>query len=55
MIHALDLLLPIINLGHDSTWNPTGFAQYVSYLLILAGWVLTTAVVAGLTRLFNRT
>lgn len=46
---------PIINLGHDDAWRPTGLGQHVSYLLILAGWVLTTAVVAGLTRLFNRT
>ncbi|MGH3647191.1 MAG: hypothetical protein ACRDTM_08445 [Micromonosporaceae bacterium] len=54
-MHALDLLLPIIDLGHDDTWRAAGIAQWISYLLILAGWVLTTAVVAGLTRVFSRT
>lgn len=53
-LQALDLLLPIVNLGHDNAWNPSGATEYVAALLILAGWVLTTAVVAGLTRTLNR-
>nr|MDT0658368.1 hypothetical protein [Micromonospora sp. DSM 115978] len=53
-LQALDLLLPIINLGHDGAWKPAGWSQYVAAALVIAGWVLTTAVVAGLTRLFNR-
>jgi hypothetical protein len=54
-LYALDLILPIINLGQEDTWRPTGATQYVATLLILAGWVLTTAVIPGLTRLLNRT
>jgi hypothetical protein len=53
-LQALDLLLPIIDLGHDGVWRQTGMAQYVAALLVIAGWVLTTAVVAGLARVFNR-
>jgi hypothetical protein len=53
-LQALDLLLPIVNLGHDNAWNPAGATEYVAALLILAGWVLTTAVVAGLTRTLSR-
>jgi hypothetical protein len=53
-LQALDLLLPIIDLGHDGAWNPVGWSQYVAALLVLAGWVLTTAVVAGIARVFNR-
>ncbi|MDG4828863.1 hypothetical protein O7627_06030 [Solwaraspora sp. WMMD1047] len=53
-LQALDLLLPIINLGHDGAWKPAGWSQYVAAALVIAGWVLTTAAVAGLTRLFNR-
>ncbi|MFI6162711.1 hypothetical protein ACIA59_22530 [Micromonospora haikouensis] len=53
-LQSLDLLLPIINLGHDGAWLPVGASQYVSALLVLVGWTLTTAVVAGLTRLLNR-
>ncbi|MEO3748771.1 hypothetical protein [Plantactinospora sp. B5E13] len=53
-LQALDLLLPIVNLGHDNAWKPSGATEYVAALLIIAGWVLTTAVVAGLTRTLNR-
>jgi hypothetical protein len=53
-LQALDLLLPIIDLGHDGAWKQTGFASYVAVLLVIAGWGLTTAVVAGLARVFNR-
>jgi hypothetical protein len=53
-LYTLDLLLPIINLHQEDTWRPTGDTQYIAALLILAGWVLTTAVVAGLTRILNR-
>ncbi|MGI5182687.1 hypothetical protein ACQEVZ_41175 [Dactylosporangium sp. CA-152071] len=53
-LYALDLLLPIIDLGHDSAWHATGSTQYVAATLIIMGWVLTTAVVASLSRLLNR-
>jgi hypothetical protein len=53
-LFALDLILPIINLGQEGTWRPTGAMQYVAAVLILTGWGLTTAFVAGLTRLVNR-
>ncbi|MBE1484660.1 hypothetical protein [Plantactinospora soyae] len=53
-LQALDLLLPIVNLGHDNAWKPSGLTEYVAALLVVVGWVLTTAVVAGLTRTLNR-
>jgi hypothetical protein len=53
-LFALDLILPIINLGQEGTWRPTGAMQYVAAVLILAGWGLTTAFIAGLTRVVNR-
>lgn len=53
-LYALDLLLPIIDLGHDTAWKPTGTTQYIAAALVVMGWTLTTAVVAGLTRLVNR-
>ncbi|WP_159104717.1 oxidoreductase [Plantactinospora sp. BB1] len=53
-LQSLDLLLPIVNLGHDNAWKPVGGTEYVAALLVLAGWVLTTAVVAGLTRTLDR-
>ncbi|GIJ49161.1 hypothetical protein Val02_60470 [Virgisporangium aliadipatigenens] len=51
---ALDLLLPVINLGRDDTWRPSGTTAWVSALLVISGWILTTAVVAGLTRQLSR-
>ena len=53
-LQALDLLLPIIDLGHDGVWRPTGASEYVAAVLVIAGWGLTTAVVASLARVVNR-
>jgi len=53
-LQSLDFLLPVVNLGQDNAWKSSGATQYVATLLILAGWVLTTSVIAGLTRLLNR-
>lgn len=53
-VYALDVLLPIVDLGQEKAWVVKGAAQYVSWGLIVAGWVLTTAVVAGLTNALKR-
>jgi hypothetical protein len=53
-IYALDLLLPVVDLGQDKAWQSAGELQYAAYALSLAGWTLTAAIVAGVTRLFNR-
>jgi hypothetical protein len=53
--YAFDLLLPVISLGQKSAWQPEGSAVlYWSWALTVAGWVLTTAVVAGLTGVLKR-
>jgi hypothetical protein len=52
--YAADVLIPIINLGEQNAWQPRGAVLYWSWVLAGAGWVLTTAVVAGLTGLFKR-
>ncbi|MGD9481871.1 oxidoreductase [Streptomyces sp. TRM70308] len=53
-IYVLDLLLPVIDLGHDKAWNPAGAGQGVSVALVLAGWVLATTAAAGVTRVLRR-
>jgi hypothetical protein len=53
-IYTLDVLLPIVDLDQQNAWLPHGMARWVAWGLILAGWVLTTAVVAGLTGLLKR-
>jgi hypothetical protein len=52
--YTLDLLLPIINLGQQNTWNPHGIGQVIAYTLIICGWVLAIALVAGITRTLTR-
>ncbi|MDW4911321.1 oxidoreductase [Streptomyces sp. ADMS] len=54
-VYTLDLLIPIGGLGQRSAWYWTGSgAQSLAYVLIASGWVLTTAVVAGVTRSLNK-
>ncbi|TYB43905.1 oxidoreductase [Actinomadura chibensis] len=52
--YTLDVLLPIVDLGQQRAWRAHGAAMYWSWAFITAGWVLTTAVVAGLTGLLKR-
>ncbi|MEV6668603.1 oxidoreductase [Streptomyces sp. NPDC051162] len=53
-LYALDLLLPVIDLGQGQSWRPTGTAQWVVAALILLGWILATTVAAGASRLLRR-
>ncbi len=55
-IYALDLLIPVGGLGQRDFWYMSGGpAQVLSYVLVAAGWLLTTALVAGMTRTLERT
>jgi hypothetical protein len=54
-VFSLDLLLPIVNLGQADNWQAEGAVRWFAWGLILAGWGLTTAVAAGITRVLNRT
>ncbi|MFE7072804.1 oxidoreductase [Streptomyces sp. NPDC057620] len=54
--YTLDLLVPIGGFGQRGAWHWTDPAVMgLSYALIAAGWLLTTAVVAGVTRSLNKT
>jgi hypothetical protein len=48
--YTLDLLLPVVNLGQEAAWSPHGPGQTIAHSLIIAGWILATAVIAGITR-----
>lgn len=52
--YTLDTVLPIVDLGHQRAWVAQDVAMYASWLFIAAGWVLTTAVVAGVTSVLKR-
>lgn len=54
LFYTLDLLLPIIDFGQQGAFGPRGWHQWLSYVLILAGWVLATTIAAGVSRALNR-
>jgi hypothetical protein len=53
-IYTLDLLLPVVDLGQKHTYNPAGAEQWLSYLLVAAGWVLATTIAASAARIISR-
>jgi hypothetical protein len=54
VLYTADLIIPIVNLGQVGAWRLTGPEQWVAAMLILCGWILATAVVAGVTRTLTR-
>ncbi|TDU78708.1 oxidoreductase [Streptomyces sp. KS 21] len=53
-LYALDLLLPVIDLGQEGQWKVEGGWQWGSAALVLLGWILATTVAAGASRLLRR-
>ena len=54
VLYTADLVVPIVNLDQTGAWKPTGTAQWVAAALVISGWILATAVVAGVTRVLAR-
>ncbi|WP_432843058.1 hypothetical protein [Dactylosporangium sp. CA-092794] len=54
VLYTLDLLVPLVDLGHERAWNPVGPDKAVAVLIMAAGWVLATTVVAGASRALGR-
>ncbi|MEV8129395.1 oxidoreductase [Streptomyces sp. NPDC085944] len=56
LVYALDLLIPIGGLGQRTAWYWTAPGpQWLAYALLASGWVLTTAIVAGVSRTLQKT
>ncbi|MGW2232844.1 oxidoreductase [Streptomyces sp. NPDC001759] len=53
-LFALDLLLPVIDLGQVGVWQLSGGWQWLAAVMVLLGWVLATTVAAGATRMLRR-
>ncbi|MFE2375811.1 oxidoreductase [Streptomyces sp. NPDC059398] len=53
-LYALDLLIPVVNLGQDGYWKLSGGWQWTAAALIVLGWILATTVATGATRLLRR-
>jgi hypothetical protein len=54
VIYTLDLLMPVVNLGQKYAFNPSGAEQWLSYLLVAAGWVLATTIATSAARIISR-
>lgn len=51
--YTLDLLVPISAFGQRDAWDPAGWTQWLAYGLIGAGWLLASALIAGVTRVLR--
>ncbi|MFI5764243.1 membrane-associated oxidoreductase [Streptomyces sp. NPDC051563] len=54
VFYTIDLMLPIIGFGQEEAFAPDGWYQWLSYLLIVTGWVLATTTAAGVSRSLQR-
>jgi len=54
LAYTLDLLIPIGAFGLRNAYASAGPAQWLADVLIAAGWILATAVIAGITRTVRR-
>ncbi|MGP3684883.1 membrane-associated oxidoreductase [Streptomyces sp. IBSNAI002] len=54
VFYTIDLLVPIISFGQESAYAPSGWYQWLSYLLIVTGWILATTTAAGVSRSLQR-
>ncbi|MFI2240202.1 hypothetical protein [Streptomyces chrestomyceticus] len=52
--YAADVFLPVLDLGQQRAFIPQGAGQWVAWAAVLAGWVLATTVIAGITRALAR-
>ncbi|MFF5262165.1 hypothetical protein ACFY4C_24785 [Actinomadura viridis] len=53
LVYTLDLLIPIDTFGQQQAYDPQGWSRWVAYALIAAGWILATALIAGVTRVLR--
>ncbi|WOX09186.1 hypothetical protein [Streptomyces sp. N50] len=51
---ALDVILPILDLGQERAFAPSGNTAWVAWAGAIAGWLLATTVIAGVTRRLSR-
>ncbi|MFF4102446.1 membrane-associated oxidoreductase [Streptomyces sp. NPDC001903] len=54
VFYTIDLMLPIIGFGQESAYAPSGWYQWLSYVLIVTGWILATTTAAGVSRSLQR-
>ncbi|HEY8372504.1 MAG TPA: hypothetical protein VIL00_07150 [Pseudonocardiaceae bacterium] len=53
-LYTLDLVVPLLDLGHEKAWDPVGWHQGIAVLFLLVGWMLVVSVAAGIGRVLRR-
>ncbi len=51
--YSFDLLLPLPAFGQREMFDPAGWTQGLAYGLVIAGWILATALIAGAARVLR--
>ncbi|MFF2501847.1 hypothetical protein ACFVTY_00410 [Streptomyces sp. NPDC058067] len=54
VLYSVDLLIPVASLGYRGSWDPQGVGKAVAVFLVVSGWTLATAVLAGARRVIGR-
>lgn len=54
VLYTVDVVFPFVDLGQQASWQAVGPAAWWMLGLTIAGWLLVTAVVAGLTNALKR-
>lgn len=52
-VYTLDLLAPVSVFEVRGAFEPVGWTQWVAWTLVVSGWVLATALIAGVTRVLR--
>jgi hypothetical protein len=53
-IYTVDLLVPLVDLGMRSSYNPQGPQRWLAYFLVAVGWIFVTTIAAGILRVLRR-
>jgi hypothetical protein len=53
-VFTLDVLLPIADFGQERSWQFAGGLRWLVWGYVVVGWLLTTSVIGGVTRVLNR-
>ncbi|MEU8004494.1 hypothetical protein AB0B66_25330 [Catellatospora sp. NPDC049111] len=53
-LYTLDLLIPLVDLGHEKAWDVTGIDKVVMVTLLLSGWIFATTIIAAAGRAIRR-
>lgn len=54
LVYTVDLLIPIGAFGLRNAYDPVGWTVWVADALIASGWILATALIAGVSRRVGR-